>query len=76
MDRVGEAPKGGDENLGPTIIIINVIVFVASTLVVIVRTFTRLCLTKNFGWDDAVMVLTQVWTSLSCAQAASLTPFR
>ncbi|KAI4233244.1 MAG: hypothetical protein LQ349_004533 [Xanthoria aureola] len=60
MDRVGEAPKGGDENLGPTIIIINVIVFVASTLIVIVRTFTRLCLTKNFGWDDAVMVLTQV----------------
>ncbi|KAL8760418.1 MAG: hypothetical protein Q9199_000042 [Rusavskia elegans] len=60
MDRVGEAPKGGDENLGPTIIIINVIVFVASTLIVIVRIFTRLCLTKNFGWDDAVMVLTQV----------------
>ncbi|KAL9000871.1 MAG: hypothetical protein Q9169_000626 [Polycauliona sp. 2 TL-2023] len=60
MDRVGEAPAGGDENLGPTIIIINIIVLTASTLIVILRTFTRLSLTKNFGWDDAVMVLTQV----------------
>ncbi|KAL8674515.1 MAG: hypothetical protein Q9168_001107 [Polycauliona sp. 1 TL-2023] len=60
MDRIGDAPPGGDENLGPTIIIINSIVFTASSLIVILRTFTRLSLTKNFGWDDAVMVLTQL----------------
>ncbi|KAL8915510.1 MAG: hypothetical protein Q9171_000075 [Xanthocarpia ochracea] len=61
MDSKGEAPAGGDENLGPTIISINIVVFVASTLVVIIRIYTRLCLTKNFGWDDAFMVLTQVY---------------
>ncbi|KAL8788429.1 MAG: hypothetical protein Q9213_001652 [Squamulea squamosa] len=60
MDSIGEAPAGGDENLGPTIITINIVVFIASSLIVIIRIFTRLCLTKNFGWDDAVMVLTQV----------------
>lgn len=60
MDSVGEPPVGGDENLGPTIITINLVVFIASSLIVILRFFTRLCLTKNFGWDDAVMVLTQV----------------
>ncbi|KAL9639431.1 MAG: hypothetical protein Q9204_001090 [Flavoplaca sp. TL-2023a] len=60
MDRIGEPPAGGDENLGPTIIIINVIVFTASMLIIILRIFTRLCLTKNFGWDDVFMVLTGV----------------
>lgn len=66
MDRIGEPPAGGDENLGPTIIIINVIVFTASMLIIIIRIFTRLCLTKNFGWDDAFMVLTGVQGVISC----------
>ncbi|KAL8812818.1 MAG: hypothetical protein Q9223_002030 [Gallowayella weberi] len=60
MDSVGEPPLGGDKNLGPTIITINLVVFIASSLIVILRFFTRLCLTKNFGWDDGVMVLTQI----------------
>ncbi|KAL8862515.1 MAG: hypothetical protein Q9178_001013 [Gyalolechia marmorata] len=60
MDSKGEAPAGGDENLGPTIISINIVVFIASTLIVIIRIYTRLRLTKNFGWDDAFMVLTQL----------------
>ncbi|KAL8949431.1 MAG: hypothetical protein Q9222_004454 [Ikaeria aurantiellina] len=60
MDSIGQPPSGGDRNLGPAIIALNCVLFTASSLIVIFRTFTRLLLTENFGWDDAVMVLTQV----------------
>lgn len=63
MDSVGQAPAGGDRNLGPVIIAVNVVVLTLSTLVVILRTITRLFLTRNFGWDDAMMVFTQVLTT-------------
>lgn len=38
----------------------NCVLFTASTLVVILRSITRLGITRNFGIDDAVMILTQM----------------
>lgn len=60
MDSVGQPPPGGDRNLGPAVIALNCVVFTSSSLIVILRTVTRIWITHNFGWDDAVMVLTQV----------------
>lgn len=51
IDTKGEPPAGGDQNLGPVIIGVNVVVFTASTVTVILRTVTRIWLTRNFGWD-------------------------
>ena len=54
-------PLGPDPNLGPVVIALNCVVFALSTVVVLLRLFTRICLTRNLGWDDATMALTQVW---------------
>lgn len=51
IDYKGGPPAGGDQNLGPAIIGVNVVVFTASTVIVILRTITRIWLTRNFGWD-------------------------
>ncbi|KAL8693980.1 MAG: hypothetical protein Q9218_001278 [Villophora microphyllina] len=53
-------PPGPDRNLGPAVIALNCVLFTGSCLTVIFRTITRIWLTHNFGWDDAVMILAQV----------------
>ncbi|KAI4205276.1 MAG: hypothetical protein LQ350_000598 [Teloschistes chrysophthalmus] len=60
MDPARQPPPGPDTNLGPTVIALNCVLFTGSCLIVIFRTGTRIWLTHNFGWDDAVMVLAQV----------------
>ncbi|KAL9028733.1 MAG: hypothetical protein Q9196_002951 [Gyalolechia fulgens] len=63
MDSIGQPPEGGDRNLGPALIAVNCVLFIASTLVVILRSITRLWITRNFGIDDAFMVVTQMANS-------------
>lgn len=62
MDPARQSPSGPDRNLGPTVIALNCVLFTGSCLIVIFRTGTRIWLTHNFGWDDAVMILAQVTT--------------
>lgn len=49
-----------DGNLGPMVIALDFTVFAVSTTVVFIRLYTRLWITRNFGWDDAASALTQV----------------
>ena len=51
---------GGDQNRGPVVIAVLSLFFGLSTIIVFLRMTTRLYITRNFGWDDATMVLTQV----------------
>lgn len=65
-------PPDGNRNLGPVIIAVNWIVFVPAWIIVLLRTYTRVWIGHNFGWDDATMLLTQVcrhlrWQSLRYA---------
>ena len=53
-------PSQGDRNLGSLLIGLNWAVFGSSTIIVCLRLITRVWITHNFGWDDAVMLLAQV----------------
>lgn len=64
MGSTGQFPEGSDRNLGSVLIAVNCVLFTTSTLVVVLRSMTRLGITRNFGIDDAVMVLTQVMQTL------------
>ena len=44
---------------------VNWAVFGPSWIAVLLRTITRIWISRNFGWDDAVMLATQVWTDES-----------
>lgn len=48
------------KNLGPVIVGLDLAVFSLSTLIVLVRLYTRAWITRNFGWDDVMSALTQV----------------
>lgn len=58
----GEPPASGgaNKNLGPIIVGINWMVFGPATIMVGLRLITRTWITHNLGWDDHVMLLTQV----------------
>jgi len=60
MDGVDMPPPGGDQNRGPVVIAVLSLFFGLSTIIVFLRVVTRICITRNFGWDDATMALTQV----------------
>jgi hypothetical protein len=60
MDGVDMPPLGGDQNRGPVVIAVLSLFFGLSTIIVFLRVVTRICITRNFGWDDATMALTQV----------------
>lgn len=60
MDEVDIPPPGGDQNRGPVVIAILSLFFGLSTIIVFLRVVTRIWITRNFGWDDATMALTQV----------------
>ena len=70
MEGVDIPPSGRDQDRGPVIIAVLSLFFGLSTIIVFLRMTTRLWITRNFGWDDATMALTQVekgftwrWTS-------------
>lgn len=60
MDKAEIIPSSGDRNLGPMLIGVNWAVFGPATILVCLRLITRIWITHNFGWDDAVIALTQV----------------
>ncbi|KAI4213383.1 MAG: hypothetical protein LQ351_003883 [Letrouitia transgressa] len=60
MSSVSTPSPGPDRNLGPVIIIVNIVVLSLASIVVILRLITRIWLTRNLGWDDLVMALTQI----------------
>jgi len=48
------------ENLGPVFLGIDRAIFSLSTIIVVPRLYTRLRITRNFGWDHITIALTQV----------------
>lgn len=60
MDNAEIIPSTGDRNLGTMLIGVNWAVFGPATILVCLRLITRIWITRNFGWDDAVIGLTQV----------------
>lgn len=62
MDKAEIIPSTGDRNLGPMLIGVNWAIFAPATILVCLRLITRIWITHNFGWDDAVIALTQVGT--------------
>ena len=46
-------------NLGPVFLGVDWALFSLSTIMVLLRLYTRLWITRNFGWDDATIALTQ-----------------
>ena len=59
-DKLEIIASTGDRNLGPVLLGINWAVFSPSTIIVCLRVITRIWITHNFGWDDAIIVLAQV----------------
>lgn len=59
-DKSETISSSGDTNLGPVILGVNWAVFSPSTILVCLRVITRIWITHNFGWDDAVIILAQV----------------
>lgn len=57
------ASGGANRNLGPIIVGINWMVFGPSTIMVGLRLITRTWITRNLGWDDIVMLITQAINS-------------
>ena len=60
MEGVDIPAPGGDQSRGSAVIAVLSLFFGLSTILVFLRTATRIWVTRNFGWDDATMVLTQV----------------
>ena len=46
-------------NLGPVFLGLDWAAFSLSTIIVALRLYTKLCITRNFGFDDATIALTQ-----------------
>ncbi|KAL8686993.1 MAG: hypothetical protein Q9218_006711 [Villophora microphyllina] len=51
-------------NLGPVFLGVDWAIFSLSSIAVVIRLFTRIWVTRNFGWDDAMMALTQCITAV------------
>lgn len=60
MDHAEIIPSTGDRNLGPMLIGVNWAIFGPATILVCLRLITRIWITHNFGWDDAIIGLTQM----------------
>ncbi|CEJ82770.1 hypothetical protein VHEMI02818 [[Torrubiella] hemipterigena] len=45
------------DNRGPELLIVNIVFFVVTACIVIMRCYTRICITKAFGADDWLMVI-------------------
>lgn len=59
----GKPPPDGDKNYAGILIGVNWAVFGPATIVVALRVYTRLRISHNIGWDDAMIVLAQVCRS-------------
>lgn len=57
-------PKGGDQSKAPTLRGVLSSELAVATIIVALRFFTRLRLTRNPGWDDWIMLGTFVCSSL------------
>ena len=66
MEGVDIPSPGGDQSRGPAVIAVLSLFFGLSTVMVFLRSATRICITRNFGWDDATMALTQVKRNIIC----------
>ena len=56
----GTPPPDGPRNLAGAINGTNLVVFPLSWVSVILRVISRVWISHNFGWDDAMMVFCQV----------------
>jgi len=54
------APPDGDRDHGPAISVPTVVLLVIATICVFTRSYVRVYMTHNFGWDDAFIILTLV----------------
>ena len=49
-------PTNGDQDNGPAILVPVLVLMVFATICVILRTYTRLVITRNFKWDDGSII--------------------
>ena len=56
------APPGGDTNRANELNALAWTWFALSSVIVALRFYTRIRLTKNLSWDDWSMLITLVWT--------------
>lgn len=61
----GPPPPSGDSNSGPAVVAVTATLLAIGILCVLVRCYVRLVMSRNFGWDDAAIVLTLVSGSLT-----------
>lgn len=52
-----------DENRGPGVVALIVVMTVISTIVVMLRVYSKIFLIRGMGWDDAMMVVGVVRTT-------------
>ena len=64
-------PPDGDRNYGAILTGVNWAVFGPSWIFVILRSISRIWISHNFGWDDAVMVFAQVRNTSGAAVVGS-----
>lgn len=57
-------PPGGDVNRAPTLIAVTWVECSLSTIVVALRFYCRVRITRNVWWDDWVILITLVTTLL------------
>ena len=68
----GPPPPDGNQNRGGQILAVDAVIFGISWSMVLLRTVVRLWITRNFGWDDATILIAAVSVVLS----AYLRPLR
>ena len=57
---VGPPPPDGNQSRGGQIIAVDSVIFGISWSMVLLRTVTRIWITRNFGWDDATTLVAAV----------------
>ena len=60
MGNSGQTPSKDGTNLGPVIFIFDWVLWTITTTIVLLRLATRIWITRNPGWDDGIIALTQV----------------
>ena len=72
MDGNGVPIPAGSSNQGPVIYGIDWAFFCLSTIFVATRLGTRIWITRNFGWDDTTIALSQARPILKRVETARL----
>lgn len=62
---IGPPPPDGNQNRGGQIIAVDAVIFGISWSMVLLRTVTRMWITRNFEWEDATILLAAVSIVLS-----------